>query len=173
MNKSDIHPMPEYFDRYIALAEDGEINEVLQASLEEMARFPVEQWKALGDRIYAPGKWTIKDILQHMIDTERIFTYRALCFARKEAVPPPSFDEAAYAVQAETANRTLEDLMAELVQVRASFIAMYKSFSPEVLLRSGQSFKGVYSVLSIGFIIAGHQRWHLRVIEDRYLPLLN
>lgn len=172
MKKSDINPMPEYFDRYINLAADLELNEALQISLAELDNLPSEQWKAIGDKVYAAGKWTIKDILQHIIDTERIFSYRALCFARGETVQLPSYDEASYAQNTNALGRTLEDLIAELKTVRSSLIALYQSFTPEMLLKTGLGFKGIYSVLSIGFIMAGHQRWHFKIIEERYLPLV-
>lgn len=169
MNKSDINPMPDYFDRYIALAEETDILDALQIGLEEIKNISIETWKAIGDKVYAPGKWTLKDILQHLIDTERIFSYRALCIARGETVKLPSFDEADYAKNADAGHRTLEDLVNELINVRVAFIDLYRSFTPEMLLRTGLSFNGAYSVLAIGFIMAGHPRWHFRIIEERYL----
>jgi len=168
MKKSDINPMPEYFDRYINLADDVELKEALAISAEELTHLPLERWKAIGDKVYAPGKWTIKDILQHMIDTERIFAYRALCFARGEAARMPSFDEEEYGRNTNANQRTLEDLIEELKINRASFIALYNSFTDEMILRTGLSFKGTYSVLAIGFITVGHQRWHFNAIKERY-----
>jgi hypothetical protein len=173
MHKHDIHPMPEYFDRYIALADDGTYLETLQASLDELENFPITDWEALGDRVYAPGKWTLKDLLQHLIDTERIFTYRALAFSRNEPKNMLPYDEDFYATTADANRRTIADLLEELIVVRQSFIAMYRSFSAEMLLKTGKSFKGEYSVLSLAFMIAGHQRWHFRVVEEKYLPLID
>lgn len=172
MKRTDIKPMPDYFDRYIDLVDDVELKEALAISLEELNHLPIETWKAIGDKVYAPGKWTIKDILQHMIDTERIFGYRALCFARGETARMPSFDEEEYARNTNATNRTLEDLINELKLNRASFIALFNSFTDEMLLRTGLSFKGIYSVLAMGFIIAGHQRWHFNVIKERYDGLI-
>ncbi|MBA4848939.1 DinB family protein [Emticicia sp. BO119] len=165
--------MPEYFDRYINLADDVELKKALDISAEELNNLPVEQWETIGDKVYEPGKWTIKDILQHMIDTERIFAYRALCFARGETSRMPSFDEEEYGRNTNANQRTLENLIDELKTNRASFIALYNSFTDEMLLRTGLSFKGIYSVLAIGFIIAGHQRWHLNIIRERYEGLVN
>jgi hypothetical protein len=88
MKRSDINPMPAFFDRYINLIADIELNVALQQSLEAAENFPMDKWKALGDRVYAPGKWTIKDMIQHITDTERIFAYRALRFARKDSTKP-------------------------------------------------------------------------------------
>lgn len=172
MKKEAINPMPAYFDRYINKTDDVTVSEAIAISLRELDAIPLEKWKAIGDNVYAPGKWTIKDIIQHIIDTDRIFTYRALAFARGEKGQVLSFDEEQYAREADTTTRTLEELIAELKLVRRSFLVLFESFSPEVLLRSGRGFSGEYSVLSIGFMMPGHQRWHLDVIKEKYLPLI-
>lgn len=173
MNKSDITKMPEYFDRYIDLTDDLTYMEALQLSLTELENLPIEKWKALGEQIYAPGKWTAKDVLQHLIDTERVFTYRMTAFSRSDSQKMLAFDEDLYAQNADANRRNIDDLVAELILVRKSFIALYQSFSPEMLLRSGKGYNGLeYSVLSIGFMIPGHQRWHFKVVEERYFPLL-
>jgi hypothetical protein len=172
MKRSDINPMPEYFDRYINRTDDKELLDVLRISLGELEQCPLEIWAALGNCTYAEGKWTVKDILQHLIDADRIFAYRALCFARGEAVSLPSFDEASYAQHTNANVRELSDLLEELRYARRSFITLFQSFTDEMLLRTGLSFKGPYSVLSIGFIVPGHQRHHFKVLEEKYLPLL-
>lgn len=172
MIRSQLFPMPEYFDRYINKCDDVDIITAIQTSIDELDKAPVEKWKALGDKVYAPGKWTIKDILQHLIDTERIFTYRALAFARNETQQPPSFDEDGYAVAADPKDRSIESLVDELRITHQSFKMMYESFTPDMLNKAGKSFKGEYSVASIGFIMAGHQRWHFGIVEERYLPLI-
>ncbi len=169
MRKSDINPMPEYFDRYIALVDDVELYKALEISLAEIDQFPVAEWEAHGDQVYAEGKWTIKQILQHLIDTERIFTYRALCYARGEIARLPGFDEDAYAKNADVSGRSIEDLIYEYKLVKTSFNKLFQTFSNEALLRKGPSFKGEYSVLSMGYIMAGHLRWHLNTINQRYL----
>jgi hypothetical protein len=173
MNKSDITKMPEYFDRYIDLTDDLTYMEVLQLSLTELENLPIEKWKALGEQIYAPGKWTAKDVLQHLIDTERVFTYRMTAFSRSDSQKMLGYDEDLYAQNADANRRTIEDLVAELILVRKSYIALYQSFSSEMLLKSGKGYNGLeYSVLSMGFMIPGHQRWHFKVVEERYFPLL-
>jgi hypothetical protein len=172
MKRSQLNPMPEYFDRYINKCDDVTITEAIQTSIDELDRFPIDKWKALGDRVYAPGKWTVKDILQHLIDTERIFTYRALAFARGEAEKLPPYDENSYAAHADTGSRTLEDLVEELRLVHLSFLSMFASFNEEALARIGRSFTGTYSTASIGYCMPGHQRWHMEILEERYAPLL-
>jgi hypothetical protein len=172
MKKSDIIPMPDYFDRYIAMADDVPVLDALEIGLNEIDNFRIDQWKAVGDLVYAPGKWTAKDILQHIIDTERIFTYRALSFARNEPQRMLSFDEQQYGTHALANQRTIEDLLAEWRLVRLATIALFRSFMPEMLLQKGKAFSGEYTPLAIGFIIAGHQRWHARIFDEKYLPLL-
>lgn len=168
MRRSDIDPMPEYFDRYILMNDDVDVCQSIQTSLDEMEQFPLEKWKAMGDYVYAPGKWTVRDILQHLIDTERVFSYRALAAARGEKQKLPSFDENEFATLAGANQRSMENLLEEMRVSRRSFLMLYQSFTPEMLQRTCMGFKGEYSVLSIGFIIAGHQRWHMRVLEERY-----
>lgn len=164
--------MPEYFDRYIDKTDDVTVLEALQISLTELENLPLQTYKALGNDVYAPGKWTVKDILQHLIDTERVFSYRATAFSRNEPGQVLSFDEELYVKNAQANTRSLEEIVNEMKALRCSFIEQYKSYSPEMLLRTGKGFKGEYSVLAIGFVIAGHQRWHMDVLKERYFPLL-
>lgn len=160
--------MPEYFDRYIHLADDVPVLDALTTSLAELENAPLAQWKAIGDHVYAPGKWTVKDILQHLTDTERVFSYRALSFARGEQEVKP-YDEEQYGQMANAGRRSLEDLLEEAILVRKSSLRLFQSFDQAMLDRTGMGFKGPFSVHSIGFILAGHQRWHFKIIEERYL----
>jgi hypothetical protein len=163
--------MPEYFDRYMNLCDDVEVMNALQISLGELEYAPIKEWEKIGDKVYAPGKWTIKDLLQHIIDCERVFSYRALAFARGEK-SVQSFDEDNYAILAKANERSLASLMEEALTLRRSSIQLFASFTEETLCRSGQGFTGLFSVRDIGFILAGHQRWHFKVIAERYLPLV-
>ncbi len=171
MTRSQIKPMPEYFDRYINMTNEVDLKTALTISLYELENAPIEKWNSLGNNTYAPNKWTVKDILQHLTDTERVFSYRALSFARGEKEVTP-FDEENYGKLANATSRTLEDLIEEAILVRKSTIKLFDSFTREMSLKTGIGFKGEYSVLAIGFIIAGHQRWHVKVLEDKYYPLL-
>ncbi|MBB4807278.1 hypothetical protein HNP38_002582 [Chryseobacterium defluvii] len=174
MKKSDIKKMPSYFDRYIDLAEDVPLSESLQISLQELEDAPIEKWRALGEKVYAEGKWTIKDILQHYIDTERVFAYRITAIARGDKQKMLPYDEEAFARNTTANSRTVEDLLEELILVRKGTIAMYKSFDEKMLHQSGNGFNGMqYCPLALGFMLAGHQRWHFRVIQEKYYPLLN
>jgi hypothetical protein len=170
--RSQLSPLPEYFDRYINVVDDVSVIRALELSIDEIKNAPIEKWRALGQQVYAPGKWTINDIIQHIIDAERVFCYRALSFARGEQKVMP-FDEELWGRNAKASNRKLDDLLDELLTVRKGTIHMYNSFKDEMLVRVGIGFKGEYSVHDLGFIIAGHQRWHLNVIRERYLPLVS
>jgi hypothetical protein len=170
--KKRINPMPVYFDRYINLVDDVELGVAMQQSLAAISDFPLDKWAALGDRVYAPGKWTIKDMLQHIIDTERIFAYRALRFARNDKTTLPGFEEDHFANAAGANNRPMADLLAELQTLRLSTLQLFGSFTDEMLLRTGAAFKSDISVLAIGFTMVGHQLHHLNVLEERYYPLL-
>ena len=170
---SQINPLPNYFDKYILLAEDESIANNFQRRLSELQQVPIAEWLQIGNRIYAENKWTITDILQHIIDCERIFCYRALCFSREEKAAMLSFDEDEYAIKAKASERKLQDVILELETVRKSAISLFASFNNRMLQQEGKSFFGSYSVASIAFIIVGHQRWHFRVIQERYMPLLS
>jgi hypothetical protein len=172
MKKSDIHPMPKFFDRYINLAEDDEIVSSLEKSLSVLEHLNLNQLKSLGDKVYAPGKWTIKDIFQHLIDNERIQTYRALRFSRNDKTVLPGYDENLLAQNTNTIHQSLNSIIEEFKLTRQSSIALYRSFNDEMLLRTGICFQVEISVLALGFQLSGHQIHHLNVIGERYLPLI-
>lgn len=172
MKKADLPFMPEYHDRYIDLTDDVTLLDAIQTSIDEIDNLPLDQFRELGSRVYEPGKWTINDILQHLTDTVRVFTYRTLAFARKDTQDMPIFGEDDYALNAEGSKRDLDSIVKELRIATEAFKSLYESFTPGMLLRTGKGWKGEYSVASTGFMVPGHQRWHLRVINERYLPLL-
>jgi hypothetical protein len=121
------------------------------------------------DYRYAEGKWTIKEIIQHLIDCERIFSYRALRFSRNDKTPLPGFDEDSYNENTAGNLRSLQDLLTELAVVRQSTLSLFKSFSQEQLLRIGNASDKEISVRAIGFIILGHQKHHQHIFQQRYL----
>ena len=169
MTKSDITPLPRFFDRYINLAPNIDLIDALTegASLEPL--FPAQTMTDLGDYRYAPGKWAAKDILQHLIDAERIFAYRALRFSRNDTTPLASFDENEYVVEANANRRSIQELLTELAVVRQSTLSLFKTFSEQELLRTGIASKNPMSVRALGFVIIGHQNHHQRIFEVRYL----
>jgi len=172
MKLSEINPLPEYFDRYINKCDDVSIIEAIQISIDELDNIPIEKWRAIGNKTYEEGKWNIKDIIQHLIDVERIFSFRALAIARGEQQKLPGYSENEYAVTAKAGERSIDDLIAELRASHESIKWLYKSFTDDMLKKEGESFKGKYSVGAIGFIFPGHQRWHFEVIKEKYMNLV-
>lgn len=118
---------------------------------------------------YAEGKWTIKELLLHIIDTERIFNYRALRFSRNDATNVIGFEQDDYNDNSNANERTLQSLLEEFKAVRLSTIALYKGLSEEALLRMGNASGNAISVRALGLITSGHQRHHIRVFQERYL----
>jgi hypothetical protein len=169
MKKSDINQPPCYFDTYINKVEDIELIEALKQSITELDNLDIAAFEAKADYAYAEGKWTIKDIFQHLIDTERVMTYRALSYARNDIKQLPGFDENVYAKHVSTKKRSLKSLIAEYKLVHKSSIALFKSFDKKALKRKGIMFNSEMMVLGVGFILAGHQKHHLQVIKERYL----
>lgn len=164
--------MPEYFDRYINLNGDVELSEAFDASLAQLENLDVEKLERLGGKVYAPGKWTVKTIFQHLTDFERILGYRALLFARKDKNARQGVDENLLAETARADRRTIEEIIAELVCARRASKSLFAGFDDEMLRCTGTNWKYEISVLAMGFAIAGHQIHHLKIIEDRYFPLL-
>lgn len=171
MTKSQINPIPVYFDRYINLVPEDYLGEAFKNSLTAIEMLDTGLFNNIGDKVYAPGKWTIKDIIQHLIDSERVFAYRSLRFARNDKTALPGYDENLYAENANTASRSLESILSEFESVRASTIYLFESFSAEALMRTGTCFNKEISVLGLGFTIIGHQIHHFNVINDRYAGL--
>jgi hypothetical protein len=121
---------------------------------------------------YAPDKWSIKQMIGHVSDTERIMTYRALCFARGETTALPAFDENAYVREAKFDGRTLADLLAEFRAIRAATVPFFAALDPQELARTGTASGRPYTVRSLAYIIAGHERHHGAIFRERYLPRL-
>jgi hypothetical protein len=131
-----------------------------------------EKLIALGDRVYAEGKWTVKDILQHVTDNERIMSYRALRFSRNDKTQLPGYDEAVLAANTVAAHHTVDDLLDELRELRRSTITLFKNMDKTMLTRIGNANQTEISPLALGFVILGHPVHHMNVIRDRYFPLL-
>ncbi len=172
MKKSEINPMPQYFDRYINLAADVELSKAFDDSIRQLDELNGNLLTKLDGKIYAPDKWTIKNIIQHIIDFERILVYRSLLFARREGSIPKSVDENLLAANMNAERRAIDELINELKIVRASTKAMFESFDDEMLLYKGTNWKYEISVLAMGFSIVGHQIHHLKIIEEKYHSLV-
>ncbi len=171
MTSNQLNPdeYAEFYGTYVRTLNDVNLIEELEISVHRLIKFvqniPMEKF----DYRYAPGKWTIKDILQHIIDTERIFAYRALRFARNDQSELPGFEEDYYADEAAGYLRSVQQLLTELAVVRQSTLYLFKTFSEKELLRSGVASGRRMSVRALGFIIIGHQNHHQQIFQERYL----
>lgn len=168
MKKSDIKSMPPYFDRYINQVAEVELAQAFEDSLRQLNELDKNRLEKLGDWRYASDKWTAKEIFQHIIDWERILSYRALLLARREGSTPQSVDENLLAANMNAGKRRIDDLIDELKIVRASTKSMFDGFDNETLQNTGINWKYEISVLAMGFTIIGHQIHHLRIIEEKY-----
>lgn len=159
-----------HFATYInQVSSEYSLVEELEISVHRLIKFvqniPLDKF----DYRYAKGKWTIKDIIQHLIDAERIFAYRALRFARNDKTELSGFEENDYVDAADAGKRSIQDLLTELAVVRQATLSLYKSFSEEEVMRKGIASNNPISVRALGFVIIGHQNHHQRVFEERYL----
>jgi hypothetical protein len=160
---------PAYYQRYINTVTDEDLITALQNEMEEaiavMNSVPAEKESFA----YADGKWTVKQVVSHVIDTERIFNYRALRFSRFDMTPLSGFDENDYAPKANTENRSLNDLKEEYIAVRKSNILFFNSLTQEMLESKGTANKNSMTPKAIGWMIPGHSKHHFQVIRERYL----
>jgi hypothetical protein len=159
----------EYYGGYIAVVPEGDILETLRDQLGEtlalLQRVPAERE---GFR-YAEGKWSLKEVVAHVVDTERMFAFRALAMARADGVDLPGMDQDEWVANAHADERTLDDLGAEWAALRRSNIHMFAPMSEETALRTGRASGYSFTVRSFPWIIAGHELWHRRRIELDYL----
>lgn len=172
MKKNTLSWQPCYFDRYIDQVPDVDLSEALRQSLNDLDTLDLAKIRALGLSVYAPGKWTLNDLFQHLIDCERVFAYRAMRFARNDKTLLPGFDEDVFAENAGASRRSIDDLLAELRAVRMASILMFESFDETALRRTGMAYNAELPVLALGFVLVGHQIHHFRVMEERYFPML-
>jgi uncharacterized damage-inducible protein DinB len=162
-----------FYATYVDQVPDGDVLDLLRRQVDETARLVGSVREGDADFRYAEGKWSIKEVIGHIADTERIMVYRALCFARGEPAGLPGFDENEYVRRAKFASRRLADLVAELRAVRAATVPFFATLDAEELERKGVANDRPYTVRALAYIVAGHERHHARLLADRYLPVLN
>jgi uncharacterized damage-inducible protein DinB len=159
----------EYFGRYIRLVPEGDILAILESELETTLGLLATIVTDKETYRYADGKWSIREVIGHIIDSERMFQYRALAFARRDPTHLPSFEEDDYARESNAHSRPLAELAAEFESVRRSTLTLFQSFDDEISRRSGKASVYEFSVRSFAYILAGHEMHHRGVIEERYL----
>ena len=159
----------EYYHNYIEMVEGEDIVQVLEDHLQTFENFYSSITEEQGEFAYAQGKWTIKEVIGHVIDAERIMAYRALAFARGEEQALPGFEQDEYVANSNFGERKLDDLINEFKTLRTSNIALFKSFSEKQFNRKGTASGNEVSVLALAFIIAGHELHHQKILKERYL----
>ena len=160
---------PAYAEGYVSKVPDGDIVGILRSQLDETLALIKGIPEARGDYRYAEGKWSIKEVIGHVIDGERIFTYRALRFARGDSTPLSGFEQDDYVPNGSFNKRSLSDLADEYEHVRRSTISLFASLDPEAWNRRGISNNNESSVRGLAFITAGHERHHVEILRTRYL----
>jgi hypothetical protein len=169
MTTIDINKVPAFYQGYVTTVGNLNVMEALAKTKSDMSHRLETLPAGKLDFAYAEGKWTVGELLGHIIDAERIFTYRALCFSRGDKTNLPGFDENAYVPNSNAGARTLLSIKTELENLRVSTIDFFGSLSPEMLSRSGIANNTEISVLTLGYVIAGHSRHHLNILNERYL----
>ena len=157
-----------FYHGYVAAVPEGDVIELLRSGgrelVEVIGRIPEDR----GGFRYGPDKWSIREVIGHLIDAERIFSYRALRVARGDRTPLPGFEEKAYVQTAGSDARTIADLTRELGAVRESTVLLFESLPDEAWGRSGVASENEVSVRALAYIVAGHARHHLRILRERY-----
>ena len=168
-HNNSIGVFPPHFDKYISLVKNEVLNSILEKQLMKIENFfssiPEDKWLYK----YEENKWTIKEVLQHITDTERVFNFRAFVFARKDPNTFPSFNENDYAKNSNANNKSGQDLIHEFVAVRRSTQLLFKGFSESQLMAVGKASSYEMSVSAMGYLIAGHLAHHLNILKERYL----
>jgi uncharacterized damage-inducible protein DinB len=167
--RPDLSRVPLFYHNYISHVPQDDLSEAFNVQTPAFIQFieniPADKY----DFRYAEGKWTVKEVLQHIIDAERIFAYRALRFARKDPTLLPGFDENTFAANAKADKRDYNNLLEEFKSVRMSSEYLFASFDDDQLDAAGTSNNHSIYVLAIGFIVVGHSMHHVKVFKERYL----
>jgi uncharacterized damage-inducible protein DinB len=169
MTTPDLPNVPPFYMTYVKLVKHNDLLEAMKESSRLTLKLIRSIPETKGEFRYQPEKWSIKELLCHMIDAERIFAYRALRFSRNDKTPLAGFEEKDYAPEANAHNRSMKSIIDEMEHVRLTSIDLYSSFSDEMLSRTGKANNTEISVLNLGYIISGHETHHRNVLLERYL----
>jgi len=161
-----------YYETYISKVKGNNILSILEAQRLQMAQLLAAHTERDGNFRYAPGKWTVKEVLGHVTDCERIFAYRALRIARGDQTPLQAFEQDDYVREGNFGERTLVDLAEEFTLVRAATIALFKPLQKDAWTRRGVANKNEVTVRALAFIVAGHELHHRQILEERYFPAI-
>jgi hypothetical protein len=167
--RPQLDTVPIFYKGYVGNVKDMDMLEAQKQSSIVALTLIRSISEDLGEHRYAPEKWSIKEVLAHMLDVERIMAYRALTFARNDKTELPGFEENDYAPEANAHGRTIKQLADEMERLRATTIDMFSSFTPAMLNREGSANKNKLSVVNLGYIIPGHETHHRKILAERYL----
>jgi predicted HNH restriction endonuclease len=159
----------EFYQNYIKLAPGDNVLDAMQRNTRNFRKLLKTIPRKKIDKAYEDGKWTIKELLQHIIDAERVFAYRAITFARKDSIALPSFDENTWAANSMAAQRNWKEMIEEFKSLRSATEMMFGSFEDSQLRSIGTASNKEINVLALGFIISGHVEHHINIIRERYL----
>ena len=171
MSKPKSNEYPSYYGRYIDLIDSDDILSVLENQNLEMSKLLSRISEEAASYRYAPEKWSVKEVIGHINDAERIFAHRAIRFARNDKTPLPGFEQNDYVKYANFDARTLIDLSEEFRVVRESTLTMVYSFEDEIFSREGTASELKFTVRAILYIIAGHESHHRQVIKEKYMAV--
>ncbi|MBS1842515.1 MAG: DinB family protein [Acidobacteria bacterium] len=163
---------PSFFEKYVSLIQSDDIVGTLEAQRVQMVQLLGARSEREGNFRYAPGKWSVKEIIGHLSDAERIFAYRALRIARGDETPLSAFEQDDYIVTGKFNERTLADLAAEFLSVRMATMTMVQSFTEEAWGRRGTASEHPVTVRAMGYVIAGHEMHHRKILDERYFPAI-
>ena len=158
----------EFYRKYVSRVPDGDIVEILREQIHVTCALIEKAGEEKAGYAYAPGKWTVREVIGHLADAERIFAYRALRFARGDETNLAGFDETAYVPAGRFGGRSLASMLEEFRAVRAATVALYAGLPPEAWSRSGPANNNIVSVRALVWITAGHERHHRALLEERY-----
>lgn len=165
----DFDTLPKFYNHYVMQVHDLDMLGALEQSGKNLVAMLKEVPEDMGEYRYEKGKWSIKELICHVMDAERIFAYRALRFARNDSTELAAFEENNYAPEANAHGRTLKQLITEAENLRRTTLDLFMSFTPEMLQRKGTANKNEVSVVNLGYIIAGHETHHRNILKERYL----
>jgi hypothetical protein len=169
MNKPEPNEYNPYYTGYVSLVTETEMVSALANQIDEIEQFWSGVPENLGDHSYEPGKWTVKGVLSHLIDTERVYAYRALRFSKGDPTALPGYDQDAYVAAAGFTHLGLLELVDELIMLRKSNIVFFRNLPPSTETRSGNANGSEITVRAIACILIGHVRHHSRIVAEKYL----
>jgi len=171
LTKKDIGPYPDFFERYVSQLPDSDIFTLLQEQPVQLKNMIKSFSEEAAEKGYTPGKWSVKEVMGHLIDTERVFMYRIMCISRGETQSLPGFDENIYVQHGQFNARSLINLILEYESQRQATIAFFQTLTPAMLSRVGTANQKTISVKALVIITAAHELHHLHILKERYLPL--